>query len=167
MMSNNTEYFTYRLHSYSPHGDDYSSCSYTVPAHIDFLELVHDLLYLVPGVQDYGSFPDFEQEPTPQDLNEKINKSWGETSHTMLAMSSPRLRFRRASRYKSFERITTVTKDYPMIMMKSQSRQALLTILLTVSQIGGIYSHRMGRCRSPQHRNFGICAVSQSATVLV
>lgn len=74
MMSNNTEYFTYRLHSYSPHGDDYSSCSYTVPAHIDFLELVHDLLYLVPGVQDYGAFPDFEQEPTPQDLNEKINK---------------------------------------------------------------------------------------------
>jgi hypothetical protein len=73
-MNTNTEYFTYRLHSYSPHGDDYSSCSYTVPAHIDFLELVHDLLYLVPGVQDYGSFPDFEQEPTPQDLNEKINK---------------------------------------------------------------------------------------------
>lgn len=73
-MSNNTEYFTYRLHSYSPHGDDYSSCSYTAPAHIDFLELVLDLLYLVPGVQDYGSFPDFEQGPTPLDLNEKINK---------------------------------------------------------------------------------------------
>lgn len=73
-MSTNTEYFTYRLHAYSPHGDDYSSCSYTAPAHIDFLELVHDLLYLAPGVQDYGSFPDFEQGPTPLDLNEKINK---------------------------------------------------------------------------------------------
>lgn len=72
-MSNNTEYFTYHLHTYNPHTGEQSSDNYTVPVHIDFLKLVHDLLLLPPYAEEYGRLEAFERGPTPVELAQKIN----------------------------------------------------------------------------------------------
>lgn len=72
-MSTNTEYFTYHLYTYNPRTGEQSSNNYTVPFHIDFLKLVHDLLLLPPYAEKYGRLEAFGRGPTPADLTQKIN----------------------------------------------------------------------------------------------
>ena len=72
-MSTNTEYFTYHLYTYNPRTGEQSSDNYTMPVHIDFLKLVHDLLLLPPYAEKYGRLEAFGRGPTPADLTQKIN----------------------------------------------------------------------------------------------
>lgn len=72
-MSTDTEYFTYHLHTCNPRTGEKSSDNYTVPVHIDFLKLVHDLLLLPPYADKYGRLEAFGRGPTPAELAQKIN----------------------------------------------------------------------------------------------